>query len=692
MPEFYDFGNYRLDIANRELLLAGRHLALTQKCFEILLYLIENRDRVVKKEEILSAVWAENFVEEANLAQHIYMIRKVFKEEWGEETPLENPIETVPKHGYRFVFEVEEISEAKLAGDRLIYQTETGFGIFPHDVVSPQTGGGRLPEKDLIKDPSIPPSPRKGLNLFSAASVALLFLVLFSFTGYKFYGSYAEPPENSDFESLAILPFQQIGETENEKLGLGIADTLISKLSSQKDFSVSPTSSIIRYIDRTDLSPVEIGEKLNADFVLTGTIQRDRENVRVNVQLIDVRRKSSRWSDKFDADFADMFALQDKIYEQVASRLSIKSNKFSETIAEFNHTENFEAYQAYTMGLFHWDKRTDESLLRAADYFEKAIEKDSRYALARALLADTYSLLAFVNPNNSRKERYIEKAKKEGSRALALNPKSSEAVTALALIALYEKKPERAFYLYRKAIEINPHNATARQRYAWMLTYKNDLEEAIEEMKFAQKAQPHSHLLNANLAYFLYLDKKPEEALRFCQRAIEIAPALPENRIMLAKIYEQMGAHEKAIRELEKTSREAKFKKESLTILSRIHAKKGDKTKALKTLEEASKKPDEADLDYETATAYLYLGNKNQAVKILTDANEENLEILAKVAHDYNLDPFRVLPEFDRIISKIQNRQPEDKDGKVKKDEKDKKDGKVKKDRKDGKDREDKDA
>ncbi len=654
--QFYDFGKYRIDVANRELLLDGKHIPLTQKCFEILLFLIENRDRMLKKDEILNVVWTENFVEEANLAQHIYMIRKVLKENGDER----NYIETIPKFGYRFIGEVKEISARDLAATNFPNQSVNAFyvngnsnGSFPNQLTSP--------DKDETQEKIALPSRKKTLSLFSTIAIALILFSLFSFVGYKLYSNYNSAPQTAQFDSIAILPFNQIGGAKNEKLGLGIADTLISKLSNQKEVSIAPTSSIIQYLEEAQDNPIKVGEKLRTDYVLTGTIQKDHNIVRVNVQLIDVKKKVPVWSEKFDAEFSDMFTLQDKVFEHVANRLSIKTNEASEFIAENKHTDNFEAYQAYTMGLFHWDERTEQSLSKAAEYFEKAIEKDPKYAIAHALLADTYSLMVFFNLGHLPKDEYIAKAKQMGNRALELNPKSSEALTALALISLYEENTNKAFYLYKKAIEINPNNANARQRYAWMLTYNNNLEDAIKEMKFAQRTRPSSRLANTNLAYFLYLDKKPEEALAFCKKAIEISPSVPETRIMLAQIYEQMGEHDKAIGELEKTSKEPELRKTSLTILSRIQAKQGNKKKAIKTLKEATKKPETTNLDYETATAYLHIGDKKQAVKILSESKDKDLTLFTKIAHDYNLDPLRKMPEFNQIMSKIQSRGDEKK-------------------------------
>ena len=165
----------------------------------------------------------------------------------------------------------------------------------------------------------------------SSVFLALAGLILISAisAGYFFFNATPGVGGPAQITSIAILPFNQIGENADEKMGLGMADTLISRLSSQDQVSISPTSTVVKFIEEGRDNPIEIGKELKVDAVLTGTIQREDGNVRVTVQLIDVADKTPIWSDKFDAVFSNMFTLQDNISEKVAKKLAIELQEVS---------------------------------------------------------------------------------------------------------------------------------------------------------------------------------------------------------------------------------------------------------------------------------------------------------------------------------------------------------------------------
>ena len=416
---YYDFGKFRLDVTNRELLKNGKHVPLTQKSFELLEFLIENRGRGLRKNEILNGIWTESFVEEANLAQHIYMVRKALKDNGDTETY----IETIPKYGYRFIGDVtEEMVEMASGSPALtpesVHSTGNGKAI-------PADSSADVERSETVqhKEGEALPETAQRVSVFQSpvARWVLFGVLLLGVVSALGYFAFIRPPgisTTAEIKSIAILPFNQIGDAPDQKLGLGLADTLISKLGNQNKISVSPTSTIIKFFEKGTDNPIEIGEQLGVDAVLTGTIQRENETVRVNVQLISVKEKTPKWSDKFDAEFSDIFSLQDKVAEQVANRLAIKLGEPAETTETNKFTENIEAYQAYTLGLFYWDKRSQENLPKAIDYFETAIEKDPKFATAHALAADAYSLIAFFKFDTMPETEAINKARELANRAL----------------------------------------------------------------------------------------------------------------------------------------------------------------------------------------------------------------------------------------------------------------------------------
>lgn len=651
---YFDFGNFRLDVINRELLKNGVHVPLTQKSFELLHFLIQHRGRGMRKTEILNRIWTESYVEEANLAQHIYMIRKVLKDSGNNE----NYIETIPKYGYRFNGEVfehvgEEKSESATSRITNLKRPEASGA----DDLNVHTFDHA---NDGSNDPPLAAVPDRALGFafgYTKPTILIsIFVVLLAFVGYYFYVNYDDRLNVSDIKSVAILPFNQIGDSKDEKLGLGMADTLISRLSNQKQISISPTSTIIKFIEKGTDNPIEIGEKLGVDAILTGTIQRDNDTVRVNIQLISVRKRVPLWSDKFDAKFSNIFALQDAISEHVAAKLSLQLSESRTLTVNNRYTVDIEAYQAYTMGLFYWGKRLKTNLAKAIDNFERAIAKDPKFATAYALLADSYSLVAYSRMDLMSEQEAISKAKEMANRALALDPNSSEAVTALATVAQIEKKPEESIALYRKAIQLTPNNATAHQRLAWMLSTTEGLESALVQMHLAQKADPQSRVVNSNLTRLLRLNRQPDEALNFCKRAIEIDPSVASTKLILAELYEQKGMFDDAVKELNNLIKTDPDDATYPLILSRIKAKKNKKISAQKILDKILKGKDEKNLSYEAATAYLYLGKKDKALGILKNSVEDSRIFYLHIKYDHNLDPIRNTPDFDKILADSKNR------------------------------------
>ena len=231
----FEFGNFRLDLTNRELLKSGKHLALTQKSFELLRFLIENRDRSLRKNEILNSIWDENFVEEANLAQHIYMIRKVLKDTGNTE----NYIETIPKYGYRFTGDVVENFIDNPSA--LIHTShENGIpletnGFKKHEIEIAEDFGqiASLEADEALATPF--PIIKTNSSIFLALAGLILASALFA--GYFFFNTTPGLTNVAEIKSIAILPFNQIGENKDENMGLGMAD----------NFNISPWKPKIKF-------------------------------------------------------------------------------------------------------------------------------------------------------------------------------------------------------------------------------------------------------------------------------------------------------------------------------------------------------------------------------------------------------------------------------------------------------------
>jgi TolB-like protein len=202
--------------------------------------------------------------------------------------------------------------------------------------------------------------------------------------------------EHSGRTSIAVLPFKHIGSSENDEyLGLGITDALITRLSNVQQVIVRPTNAIRKYKDVLD--PITAGQELKVETVLDGSIRRSGQRIRVTVQLVSVADGASLWAEKFDEQFTDIFDVEDSISEQVTKALMLRLSSEEKEQLVKHHTRDAKAYQAYLRGQYCCDKRTKDSLEKAIAYFQQAIDIDSNFALAYFGLAYCYILISSFN-------------------------------------------------------------------------------------------------------------------------------------------------------------------------------------------------------------------------------------------------------------------------------------------------------
>ncbi|HET9533311.1 MAG TPA: winged helix-turn-helix domain-containing protein, partial [Blastocatellia bacterium] len=337
----YIFGPFQLDSAKRQLLREGVVIPLTPKVFETLLYLIENSHRVVEKEELIDHIWPDSFVEERNLAQNIFTLRKALGEAGADRY-----IETVPRRGYRFVAPVTPLS---LDGPDLIVarQVRSELIIEEEEVSS---------EGDAAPGPkALPATGWRGRLTRTQAAIAVILastlLLALAFTIYLVLKGEPDSPQSvAGIKSIAVLPFKPMpGSEAEEYLGLGMADALITKLSQIRRIMVRPTRAVVKY-NTPDNDLKTVGRELRVDSLLDGKIQKDGERLRVTVQLIRVSDGTSLWADTFDEQFTNIFNLQDSISDKVTQEMLLELSGEERQHLTKRYTKSTEAYQAYIRG------------------------------------------------------------------------------------------------------------------------------------------------------------------------------------------------------------------------------------------------------------------------------------------------------------------------------------------------------
>lgn len=470
----YAFDDFRIEVGKRRLLLAGQPVPLIAKAFDLLLALVEHCDRVVDKNELMTLLWPDTIVEESNLTQNVFVLRKAL----GETPNDHRYIVTVPRRGYRFVAAVKE---RKASG------------------------------AEVARSP---------------------------------YRAHAVIAVNA-VRSVAVLPFKQLNpHREDEYLGLGLADALITQLSNLRQLITRPTSSVLKYA-APGSDPLIAGRELGVEALLDGYVQKDEDRLRLTVQLISVADGAPLWAGKFDAQFTDIFSVQDTISEQVAQALAVKLSDHDQQRLIRHHTANTEAYQLYLQGRYHDAKLTYEGLTKAIECFKQALALDPLFALAYVGLAEVYfhgTTFYFV-PGES-----LPRMKEAATRAAAIDDTLPEAHTMLAVVKMNLDwdwaGAERA---YQQALKLDPGQPLAHLWFGWLLVLLGRTDESIRELQQAIRLDPLSQLANGFLGSALYFARRFDDALTQTHRAVEIAPDNWMMHWMVANCYERLSKWPEAI-------------------------------------------------------------------------------------------------------------------------------------------------
>jgi len=358
----------------------------------------------------------------------------------------------------------------------------------------------------------------------------------------------SEAPPNS----IAVLPFVNMsGDDDNEYFSDGISEELLNKLAQLSELRVAARTSSFYFKDKNEPIPL-IAAQLGVRTVLEGSVRKVGNKVRITAQLINANDGYHLWSEHFDRELGDIFAIQDEIATKVVDALKVTLLGSDASRLNRHPTENFDAYNDYLLGRQRMGQRTSNSLREAVDYFNKAIELDPHFALAYVGLADAYNHLGTWG--NLSREEIVANAEPAAKKALQLDDQSGEAYAALGFVLQNKRDPEGAEAAYRKAIELNPNYAEAYQRLGVLLKWTfGRVEDALPLHQKALEINPLSTSLNMSLAEDYHEMGRYEKALKQCQRVIEIDPDFPRAYTLMADLYwEAFGQVDEGARWLHK--------------------------------------------------------------------------------------------------------------------------------------------
>ena len=505
------FREFELDLSSGELHKDGRKVPLPPKAFEVLRSLVGRPGEVVTREELRSKLWAaDTFVEfDDGLNHAVRKLRQVL-EDSAERPQL---IETLPRHGYRFVASVETEST-------------------PVQVPS----AGRRSVKTAILS---------GVALLAVVTALLAFDV----RGWRnrLFGHASSPP----IRSLAVLPLANLsGDAQQDYFADGMTDALITDIAKIREIKVISRTSVMRFKDAKKPLP-EIARTLGVDGILEGSVQRSGEHVRITVQLIRAPTDTHLWAESYDRDTRDVLTLQGEIAQVVAREIRVTLTPEESAQLTRARPVNPEAYEVYLKGQAHWYHLSREHLDAALGYFELALQRDPSYARAYAGVANVWLArgdAGFIAPREA-----FPKSKDAVSKALALDDTLAEAHITLAdILGLYDHDWAQAETEFRRGIELNPNSADGHFMYSDFLISMKRTEEWNREIRRTLELDPFNPFFQCFYGWQLIYVGRYDEAIAQLRKVLDTEPEFSSAHLGLWGAYYKKGLEAQALAEAQR--------------------------------------------------------------------------------------------------------------------------------------------
>lgn len=608
----YTFDGFQLDPVNRLLRRDGATIPLTGRVFDVLVVFVENPGRLLEKEELIEKVWDRDFVEEGNLARHVSTLRKAL----GDNGKDRKYIVTVQGRGYRFVADVRP--ELIASEDSVTERSE------PVSLTRPI---GRS-NKWLWLVPAI------GLLLSSAWFVKRLFF----------------PSQNQQIKSLAILPLKSFDQNDNY-LGAGIADAVIRRISQSSQLIVRPTSAVTKYL-KVDTDSLRAAQELNPDAVLEGNIQRANDRLRVSVNLLRTSDGISLWADNFDLPANDIFGLQDKVADAVATRLELRFDP-AQLAATNRYPTSPIAYQYYIKGVFSLDERgygvqSLPQMNATIGFLQKAIEVEPNYPLAHAQLAFAYAWTALFIDSADQKWANLARAEIKKSQELGPQLAETHLANGLFLWSGYEGYQNNvALHELVIAKRLNPN--TNHGELVGILGHVGLRDQAEHELQRELEIDPTSRTLTDLVTILPFLRYDTDGWFAGHQKYEPTAPL--QSWYLIRK-----GRWAEAQKVIDEQIARNTFKDHELLERALIFALQGDVTDAEKDVPTIMNRfptnfQSRHHETYVAASIYALDGKATEAVKWLRETSATGFPNYPLFDHDPYLDRIRKTPEFIQFLS-----------------------------------------
>ncbi len=592
----FRFGAFELDVSEKELRKHGIRVKLQGQPFVVLHRLLENQNRLVSREDLRRELWPEDtFVDfEHSLNEAVNKVRTAL----GDSASKPRFVETVPRHGYRFIAPVER-------------------------------PGGETKA----------PSPARSRDRRLAALVAVVLAAGASWFALR-------SPREMNIRSLAVLPLDNLsGDPSQEYISDGMTDELTARLATVEGLRVISRTSARRY-KTTDKSARQIGAELGVDGLVEGSVRLGDGRVRVTVQLVEAATDESLWSETYESAAADIFGIQDRVARSIALELQMELEARTRDIPEA-------AFHAYLKGRHHWNQRTEKDFLKAIEYFSDATRIAPTYAEAYDGLADTYSLLSVYSLR--RPAEAMPTAKQAVLEALRIDPGLAEAHASLGqILFLYDWNWTEAESEFQKAIDLKAAYATTYQWYGVYLMAMSRPDEGLATLRRALELDPVSLSLNENLGWALYVARRYPEAIAQFQKTLELDPNFGQALRYLGLTQLYLGRYGEALKTLEKARTVLPVEPEVQADLALAHALSGEKEEAQRMLDALMEESGERYVSpFLIASFHSGLGNFENALDWLEKAADERVGYVVFLGVDPAFDPLRAHPRFQALLARV---------------------------------------
>jgi TolB-like protein/DNA-binding winged helix-turn-helix (wHTH) protein/Flp pilus assembly protein TadD len=655
--------DFALDLRPRRLRRGSHVLKLERIPLEILVLLLEHRGEIVSRDEIVARVWGNDvFLDTDNsIRGAIRKVRQALRDD--PETP--RFIQTVTGRGYRFIAPIispqEEHTTEPPKPEASVVSTGTqSFSREPDNW--PQGGSLGLmdQEQERTAGQIAGTETARGQVRRHARTwvlVGLASLALVSILSLREFWSWRGSRVPAVFQRktvLAVLPFDNLSrDPDQEFFSEGLTEEMIAQLGklNRDRLKVVARSSVAKYKGST-LTAKEIGRELNADYLLQGSVRRSSDRVRITVQLIQARDQTDVWTESYDRELKDVLAVQDSVVRSIASEIHIALTGEQEKRLAAPRQVSPEAYEAYLKGRYYWNKRTGESMQKAEQYFEQAIDDDPTYAAAYSGVADCNSGLTwhgFKSPAEA-----LPKAYAAARKALEINPESAEAHASLGLAMTHRWDWTGAEAEFRRALQLDPQYANAHHWYGDYLSIRGRHGEALAEAKHALELDPLNLMISTWVGLRYYMARDYSRAIDQNRNSVELDPNFAAAHLLLGEDYRGAGLHSKAINELKKAaslSGDSPLYTAQVAVALAVEGRSGDALRIAHELEAISRKRYVS--PYGLAQIYAASNKKEDTFKWLQAAYEDHAVWMGYLAVDPIFDRYRSDERFKDLLRRV---------------------------------------